>query len=85
MRTEHPIVDLKAEHAKFVDYWHAKSGKDATKNDWNATWRNWIRRAAERPGVNSSNVTAFERKKAANAAVFASLADPTSPTLEIER
>lgn len=32
---------------------------------------------------NGSNVTAFERKKAANAAVFASLADPTP--LEIER
>lgn len=47
MRSEHPEVDLKFEHAKFCDYWQAKSGKDATKVDWNATWRNWIRRAAE--------------------------------------
>lgn len=47
MRAECPKVDLEAEHRKFVDYWTAKSGKDATKNDWNATWRNWIRRAAE--------------------------------------
>lgn len=30
-----------AEH--FSDYWHAKSGKDAIKNDWFATWRNWVR------------------------------------------
>lgn len=27
----------------FRDYWIAKSGKDATKADWLATWRNWIR------------------------------------------
>lgn len=32
---------------KFKDYWIAKSGKDATKADWLATWRNWIRREAE--------------------------------------
>lgn len=31
------------EAAKFVDFWHAKSGKDATKLDWQATWRNWCR------------------------------------------
>ncbi len=28
----------------FADYWRAKSGKDATKLDWFATWRNWFRR-----------------------------------------
>lgn len=27
----------------FKDYWLAKSGKDATKADWVATWRNWCR------------------------------------------
>jgi hypothetical protein len=27
----------------FRDYWVAKSGKDATKTDWEATWRNWCR------------------------------------------
>lgn len=30
--------------AGFHDYWLAKSGKDGTKNDWFATWRNWVRR-----------------------------------------
>lgn len=45
MKLECPAVDLQAEHRKFVDYWQAKTGKDATKLDWNATWRNWIRRA----------------------------------------
>ena len=48
MQQECPGVDQQFEHRKFVDYWTAKSGKDATKADWDATWRNWIRRAAER-------------------------------------
>ena len=29
--------------AGFRDYWTAKTGKDATKRDWQATWRNWVR------------------------------------------
>lgn len=29
--------------AKFKDHWISKSGKDATKLDWEATWRNWVR------------------------------------------
>lgn len=44
MRAECPDVDLKAEHKVFTDFWKGKSGKDATKNDWPATWRNWMRR-----------------------------------------
>lgn len=37
-----PDVDLEVETEKFVNYWRAKTGKDATKLDWQATWRNWI-------------------------------------------
>ncbi|HEV7317693.1 MAG TPA: hypothetical protein VGO04_03670 [Ensifer sp.] len=33
------------EFDKFCDYWRAKSGRDATKLDWAATWRNWMRNA----------------------------------------
>ncbi|WP_142416096.1 DUF1376 domain-containing protein [Bartonella massiliensis] len=33
---------------KFCDYWQAKSGKEALKADWQATWRNWFRREIER-------------------------------------
>jgi hypothetical protein len=32
---------------KFVDYYTAQTGAKATKADWDATWRNWIRRAVE--------------------------------------
>ena len=28
---------------QFKDYWCAKPGKDASKLDWLATWRNWVR------------------------------------------
>lgn len=31
----------------FRDYWTAKAGKDAAKMDWQATWRNWIRKYLE--------------------------------------
>lgn len=43
-----PVGAVQTEAAKFRDYWCAKSGKDATKLDWLATWRNWCRNAVER-------------------------------------
>jgi hypothetical protein len=39
-----PEVDLTAETEKFVDYW---LGRGKAMKDWAATWRNWIRRAAQ--------------------------------------
>jgi hypothetical protein len=39
-------ISIEAE--KFRNYWIAKSGRDATKRDWSATWRNWIITAMER-------------------------------------
>ncbi|WP_273758687.1 DUF1376 domain-containing protein [Bartonella sp. AU55XJBT] len=38
-----PPERIKVEIAKFRDYWNAKTGKDASKRDWQATWRNWVR------------------------------------------
>jgi len=34
---------IRTEADKFKDYWIAKSGRDATKVSWQATWRNWMR------------------------------------------
>lgn len=45
-----PVIE---EAAKFRDYWTAKTGKDATKADWDATWRNWVRNA-RLPGLKSA-------------------------------
>jgi hypothetical protein len=38
------------EAKKFRDYWIAKTGATATKLDWPATWRNWVRRVCEDRG-----------------------------------
>ncbi|NNA93118.1 YdaU family protein [Pseudomonas gessardii] len=38
-----PGIELEAD--KFRDHWHAATGSKATKADWLATWRNWIRNA----------------------------------------
>lgn len=48
IRTEHPSVDLKAEHEAFTDYWIAQPGQKGVKLDWDATWRNWMRNTAKR-------------------------------------
>lgn len=40
--------DAVTEFERFGNYWRAKSGKDATKVDWFATWRNWILRDHKR-------------------------------------
>lgn len=41
-------VPWNAEAPKFRDYWTAQAGAKGRKTDWSATWRNWIRRAAEK-------------------------------------
>lgn len=40
-------VDLKKQTYAFKDYWTSQPPSKAKKTDWDATWRNWIRRAAE--------------------------------------
>jgi hypothetical protein len=32
---------------RFRDYWLGRTGKDAAKLDWEATWRNWVRKALD--------------------------------------
>lgn len=29
---------------EFRDYWIAQPGQKGVKTDWDATWRNWVRR-----------------------------------------
>lgn len=45
VRSEFSTVDLRLETDAFRDYWLAKAGKEATKLDWDLTWRGWMRRS----------------------------------------
>lgn len=48
---------------EFKDYWIGVSGAKATKKDWPATWRNWIRRKTQdQQPINKGNVRSFQQK-----------------------
>lgn len=40
--------EINSQEDTFKDHWIAKAGKDATKKDWYATWRNWCRNYKKR-------------------------------------
>lgn len=42
-----PELSVRREADRFRDYWLGRAGKDGTKLDWEATWRNWIRKALD--------------------------------------
>jgi len=44
-KLERPDLNVTSQIDRFRDYWTAKAGKEATKRDWPATFRNWIRNA----------------------------------------
>ena len=56
----------KRETDKFINYWRGKSGKDATKLDWPATWRNWMLNAEERLTPGTSQPNGNPRQEATN-------------------
>jgi uncharacterized protein YdaU (DUF1376 family) len=43
-------VKARHEQIQFKDYWRSVPGAKGVKLDWDATWRNWVRSAAERKG-----------------------------------
>jgi hypothetical protein len=46
-RENAPGIDHRAVTERFVDYWRGISGTKGVKADWEATWRNWLRRESE--------------------------------------
>jgi hypothetical protein len=50
-------IDRATELANFRDYWTAKSGREATKLDWQATWRQWARKSRRNPADVARTVT----------------------------
>lgn len=55
-------IDYQTELASFRDYWNSKGGKDAAKLDWQATWRNWIRKAGK-SRVGHNGETDYQRRQ----------------------
>jgi hypothetical protein len=62
--TERPDLRIDDVAARFRDYWTSKSGKDATKVDWSATWRNWVRN--ERRQIGASGSAGSDKFRVAN-------------------
>jgi uncharacterized protein YdaU (DUF1376 family) len=57
-----PEQRIAFEADRFRDYWRGKSGKDATKADWLATWRNWCRTAVDNLPNQTPRATSPPRK-----------------------
>jgi len=54
---------LELELARFRDYWAGIAGAKGVKLDWDATWRNWVRRADEfKPQQQASTLGAADWK-----------------------
>lgn len=47
-RRECPDVDGRVQLAQFMDHWTSRAGAGATKVDWFATWRKWMRTEQEK-------------------------------------
>lgn len=67
---EFPGFNARREADSFRDYWHSVAGAKGRKADWQATWRNWIRKANENRGGRGNGQqqprSAIERVQAAN-------------------
>jgi uncharacterized protein YdaU (DUF1376 family) len=71
-KAERPEIDPQRTFQQFRDYWIAKAGKDASKLDWSATWRVWVRNQKIQTGGNGNgkfNVHAAGRESLARALV----------------
>lgn len=53
-------AEAEAEAAKFRDYWISQPGQRGVKLDWDATWRNWVRKASEGRKVAKHKPKAFQ-------------------------
>lgn len=62
-----------SEHDRFVDYWRSAPGAKAVKLDWEATWRNWMRRtqdditAGKRPSASRNGKPSTSDQRVAQA------------------
>jgi len=77
-----PNADLGLETEKFINFWVAKSGRDATKLDWVATWRNWMLNARAPQGQRQDHSSRGIAKGMAMLQAYDSQQDQTTFELE---
>lgn len=77
-----PDVNAALETEKFINFWKGKPGKDGTKLDWPATWRNWILNAREGRQHVGRNVETFPKAIPAPAPAPATIEDEPAETWE---
>lgn len=61
---------IRAEAPKFRDFWCSKGGKDATKVDWLATWRNWMRNVPKHSSQRAPPVSPIAQRQEAALKAF---------------
>jgi hypothetical protein len=62
------------ELAKFRDHWKQQPGSKGVKLDWDAAWRNWIRRSAEYGGNRNGHRNLNAPRRSASSEFFAGIA-----------
>ena len=60
---ENPRIDIKRVLDSFTDYWRSVPAAKGRKLDWDATWRNWVRRENGNSGTNRTRETAVQRSQ----------------------
>lgn len=60
----YPEPMIRREAERFANFWQSKAGKDATKIDWEKTWRNWMLKfdRPRSPGFTPPKQTAFQQR-----------------------
>ena len=61
-------VDVRSQADRFKDYWIGVGGQKGTKLNWEATWRNWIRKHIEEKGTSHGKRTYRETASAQDTA-----------------
>lgn len=70
-RPELTTDEVRRQGEMFADHWRAATGKDGRKADWEATWRNWIRRAnLPRAAYHGAQHGSQNKHAGAHAAIF---------------
>ena len=60
-QTERPDLNPEKTFESFKDYWIAIPGAKGTKQDWPATWRNWVRKEQTQKSNTSTTETTYQR------------------------